>query len=83
MSGAGGTIRPQMTATVVVCCVHDRVKREVTDLAFDASREKVHLCACCENLFTRADDVPHLCSACGGHPVHPLMAPLPDPLGEV
>ena len=82
MSGAGGTIKATMSATVVVCCVHDRVKREVTDLAFDASREKVHLCACCENLFTRPDDIPHYCGPCGGWPVHRLMAPLKQPTGE-
>jgi hypothetical protein len=79
----GQTIRPTMSATVVVCCVHDRVKRQVTDLAFDTAREKVHLCACCENLFTRPDDVPHYCGPCGGRPVHRVMAPLPNPLGEV
>ena len=83
MSSAGGTIHPVMSATVVVCCVHDRVKRQITDLAFDSAREKVHLCACCENLFTRPDDVPHYCPACGGRPVHALAAPLKQPHGEV
>lgn len=66
----------------VVCCVHDRVKREITDLEFDPATHKVHLCACCENLFLRRDDIPHYCQRCGGHPVHPLAAPLPDPIGE-
>jgi hypothetical protein len=77
------TIGATIGGTVVVCCVHDRVKRQVTDLAFDSAREKVHLCACCENLFTRPDDVPHYCPACGGRPVHPPAAPLPAPTGEV
>ena len=67
----------------VVVCVHDRVKRQVTDLAIDARRERPHLCACCENLFTRPDDIPHYCPQCGGHPVHPLAAPLKAPIGEV
>lgn len=76
-------IHPVFGATAVVCCVHDRVKREVTDLAFDPAEFKAHLCACCENLFLRRDDVPHYCQQCGGRPVHPLAAALPDPIGEV
>lgn len=66
----------------VICCVHDRVKREITDLAFDPARHKAHLCACCENLFLRRDDIPHYCEQCGGRPVHPLAGNLPDPIGE-
>lgn len=72
-----------VSGVALVCCVHDRVKREVTDLAFDPATHKVHMCACCENLFTRTDDVPHYCEPCGGQPVHRLMAPLPTPIGEV
>jgi hypothetical protein len=76
-------IQTVISATAVVCCVHDREKRRVTDLAFDPTREKVHLCVCCENLFTRPDDIPHYCEQCGARPVHPLMAPLKQPIGEV
>jgi hypothetical protein len=72
-----------VTGTAVVCCVHNRIKRQVTDLAVDTAREKPHLCACCENLFTRPDDVPHYCPPCGGQPVYPLAAPLAPPIGEV
>jgi len=71
-----------ITGTVLVCCVHDRVKREITDLAFNPATHKAHLCGCCENLFLRTDDVPHYCPTCGGHPVHPVNGKLPDPLGE-
>jgi hypothetical protein len=69
--------------TAVVCCVHNREKRQVTDLAFDGRTHKPHMCACCENLFLRTDDVPHYCDQCGGKPFYRLAAPLPDPIGEV
>jgi hypothetical protein len=72
-----------LSGKAVVCCPHDRVKRDTTDLAFDPRVHKPHLCACCENLFLRRDDIPHLCPQCGGLPVHKLHAPLPDPIGEV
>lgn len=71
------------SGTAVVVCVHNRIKREVTDLAIDTRYEKPHLCACCENLFTRPDDVPHYCPQCDGRPVYPPAAPLPAPIGEV
>lgn len=72
-----------ISGVAVVCCVHDRIKREITDLEFDPTTHKPHLCACCENLFLRTDDVPHYCSRCGGRPLYPLAGPLPDPIGEV
>jgi hypothetical protein len=76
------TFQMSATGVAVVCCVHDQEKRAITDLRYDKRVEKVHVCACCENLFTRPDDVPHYCEPCGGRPVHPLMAPLPVPVGE-
>lgn len=76
-------ISATVSGTFVICCVHDRPKRQVTDLAVDLRTHKPHLCTCCENLFTRTDDVPHYCPQCGGHPVHPLGGPIPDPIGEV
>jgi rRNA maturation endonuclease Nob1 len=76
-------LKMAITGTAVVVCVHNREKRQVTDLAFDYTREKVHMCACCENLFTRPDDVPHYCQQCGGRPVYRLAAPLKAPIGEV
>jgi hypothetical protein len=76
-------LKATITGTAVVCCVHDRVKREIVDLEFDPHAHKVHLCACCENLFLRRDDIPHYCPQCGGRPVYHLGGPLPDPIGEV
>jgi hypothetical protein len=79
----------------VVHCVHDRVKREVTDPeyvahlgrvagnVYDPKMHKLHVCACCENLFVMLDDAPTLCSVCLGQPVHTLGGPLPAPRGVI
>jgi hypothetical protein len=72
-----------VTGVAVVCCVHDRVKREFVDLEFDPAKYKPHLCPCCENLFLREDDIPHYCAVCTGRPVHPLGGPIPEPKGAL
>lgn len=54
--------------TVAVYCVHDRRKRSVADLEFDAARTKAHACACCENLFLDRTDTPVLCPTCSRLP---------------
>jgi hypothetical protein len=72
---------PAFAGTAVVCCVHNREKRRVTDLAFDPTREKLHQCACCENLFTERTDTPMFCRQCRGAAVYELGGPLPDPTG--
>jgi predicted RNA-binding Zn-ribbon protein involved in translation (DUF1610 family) len=77
-----GDFHPVVTGTYVVVCVHNREKRQVTDLAYDPRLAKAHLCACCENLFLRRDDVPHYCPACGGRPVYRPAAAIPRPHGE-
>ena len=90
MSGA----RIGLSGTVVVCCVHDREKRVITDEAevvelglavgqlYDRAQHKIHLCACCENLFVDPTDIPRFCSWCSReNQVHPLGGPLPDPKG--
>ena len=74
-------VAPAFAGTAVVCCVHDREKRKITELHFDPVREKLHQCACCENLFTDRTDTPMFCPQCRGKLVHPLGGPLPDPLG--
>lgn len=90
-----GGFRPSISGVAVVCCVHDRAKRVVTDpeyaaslgrvsgQTFNARRHKLHLCACCENLFVTNDDIPRLCDPCSGNPEHKLEAPLPDPIGAI
>lgn len=86
-------IRISISGTAAVYCIHDRLKREVTDVghvallgllhgeAYDARQHKVHLCPCCENLFVRRDDIPHYCPICTGQPVHQAGGPLPEPKG--
>jgi hypothetical protein len=80
--------------TAVVCCVHDREKRQVTTEAqvaelgrqvgqtYNPVQHKLHMCACCLNLFVDPTDIPRLCSRCQGPPEHTQTAPLPDPIGE-
>lgn len=75
----------------VVCCVHDRIKREVTTEAqvaelgrmvgqtYDPAQHKLWACACCENLFVDPADTPRLCSRCQARPQHPPEGPLPSP----
>lgn len=79
----------------VVCCVHDRAKRDVTTeaqvaelgrkvgLVYDPKQHKLHICACCENLFVDPTDVPRFCHTCQGLLKHGLRGPLPNPIGEV
>jgi hypothetical protein len=91
MSGIGVSI----TGTAVVCCVHDRPKREVVTEAhvaelgrrvgqkYDPKQHKLWLCSCCENLFVDPTDHPRLCHRCQTRPPqHPLGGPLPAPNGE-
>ena len=84
-----------LSGVAVVCCVHDREKRQVRDLdmvvrlgrelgrEYDPRTDKLLLCACCENVFVDSDDTPKFCHRCRGPLVHPLGGPLPDPIGVV
>jgi hypothetical protein len=84
--------RTSIGGTAVVCCVHDRPKREVTDpdvvrhlglvagVVYNPRAHKLQTCACCQNLFVAADDTPRLCSVCTEAPTHKLEAPIPDPI---
>lgn len=54
-----------VTANVQVFCVHGREKRSVIECAIDPTKEKPHICPCCENMYTRRDDQPGLpCLTC-------------------
>lgn len=80
-----------VTGTAVVCCPHDRIKREVTTEAqvaelglqvgqvYDPRQHKLWLCACCQNLFVDPTDAPRLCRRCERPNVHPLGGPLNTP----
>ena len=74
---------PAFGGTAVICCVHNRVKRQVTDMLFDAALTKIHLCSCCENVFTERTDTPVFCRTCRGDAVYELGGPLPDPTGAL
>lgn len=80
--------------SAVVVCVHDRPKREVTTEAqvaelgltvgqvYDPRQHRLHLCACCQNLFVDPSDEPRYCRRCQTAPQHQPAGPLPDPTGE-
>lgn len=78
----------------VICCVHDRQKRQIVTEAqvarlgltagqvYDPRQHKLHMCACCQNLFVDPTDTPRFCSVCQRPLVHALGGPLPEPIGE-
>ena len=96
MSAGGGTaLRVALGGKAVVCCVHDRPKRQVTTEAqvaalglevgqvYDPKQHKLWLCACCENLFVDPSDEPRYCRRCQGpHRCTRLNGPLPAPNGR-
>lgn len=95
MGESGGRVRVALSATAVVCCLHDRVKRVVLDdkalilgmqeagLKYDPAQHKIHKCACCENLFLDLTDIPRLCDGCSKAPVWAQAGPLAEPKGVV
>jgi hypothetical protein len=88
-------LRISLGGAAVVCCVHDRKKRQVTTEVqvaalglsvgqlYDPKQHKLHFCSCCENLFVDPSDEPRFCSSCLPAPLHPLGGPLPSPKGVV
>lgn len=87
--------RAVLGGVAVVCCVHDREKRQVRSerqvaelgalvgQRYDPKQHKLHLCACCENLFVDPGDEPRFCSTCQRPLVHQLGGPLPEAKGVV
>lgn len=75
----------------VVCCLHDRQKRQVTTVeqvielgksvgqVYDPQQHKLWSCACCENLFVDPSDEPRYCRKCQGTLIHMPAGPLPAP----
>lgn len=92
---SGSRIGIAVGGVAVVCCVHDRIKREVTTeqqvallgleagQIYDPTQHKLFKCACCENLFVDPGDEPKFCHVCRGSLVHPLGGPLPEPKGRL
>ncbi len=93
MGGSAGA-QIVLSGVAVVCCVHNREKREVIDpehvkflgkilgVEYDPTKHKLQVCACCENLHVRPDDTPSLCDDCQKVPTYVLHAPVPSPLEE-
>lgn len=89
------SIRPSLGGKAIVCCVHDRQKRQVVTerqvfelgltvgIVYDPKQHRIHRCACCQNLFVDPSDEPRFCTPCQPRPVHPLGGPLPPAIGEV
>jgi hypothetical protein len=80
---ASGALSVSIGGSAAVFCVHNREKRQVTELQFDAAATSVHMCACCENLFPEPTDQPMFCPTCRGQNVYKLGGPLPDPIGRI
>lgn len=88
-------ISATLSGVAVVCCVHDREKRQVTSehhvaalgaragVRYDRKQHRIYLCACCENLFVDPSDEPNFCHACRAPLVHELAGPLSQPLGPL
>jgi hypothetical protein len=72
---------PGVMGRAQVYCIHNRQKRRVTDTQYNPAQTKVHVCACCENLFLERSDEPMFCSPCRKPPFHAQNGPLPPPRG--
>jgi hypothetical protein len=91
----GTRLKMGLGGVAVVCCVHDREKRQVrteaqivglgleVGVVYDAAQHHIFECSCCENWFVDPGDVPLRCHACRGTIVHTPAAPLPEPTGRL
>lgn len=53
-----------LSGHAVVCCIHGREKRQVTEIDYDPRHQRAGTCACCENVFTIASGESLVCSTC-------------------
>lgn len=97
MTAGGMGLRIELSGTAVVCCVHDRKKREITTEAqvarlgleaevpvlYDRRQHRIYRCTCCDNLFVDTSDEPKRCHLCRVPPVWALGGPLNEPGGPV
>lgn len=79
----GGAVSIAVGGTAAVFCVHNQEKRKVTELPYDPIGTSLHLCSCCESLFTERSDTPMFCPTCRGSSVYQQQGPLPDPHGRI
>lgn len=80
---SAGAVSISLGGSARVYCVHNRPKRDVTELAFDPTATSIHLCACCENVFLERSDTPMFCPACNRAPTYRQQGPLPTPRGRI
>jgi hypothetical protein len=66
-----------------VYCIHNQEKRSIRGLEFARSQTKVHMCACCENLFLERTDTPMFCANCRRPATYQAGGPPPDPIGVI
>jgi hypothetical protein len=52
-------------------------------VAYDPKQHRIHLCACCQNLFVDPSDEPLYCWACRKPFVHTPAGPLAEPKGPL
>jgi ribosomal protein L37AE/L43A len=83
MTRFGASLGASVGGAASVYCLHNRQKRQVTELEFDRAKTKVHLCACCDNLFLERTDTPMFCQHCRRPPTFAAAGPLPQPRGVV
>lgn len=51
-------------AHVVVCCIHNVEKRQVTAAICNSQNPHEVQCLCCENVFSSPSDEPQMCTRC-------------------
>lgn len=95
MTAVAGRFHMSLGGVAVVCCVHDREKRQVrterqivelgreVGVEYDPRQHRLFECACCENLFVDPGDEPRLCHACRGSVIHAPAAPIAEPRGPL
>jgi hypothetical protein len=83
-----------VSGKAVVCCPHDRTKREITTEAqvaelglsvgqiYDSRQHRLWTCSCCQNLFVDPTDEPRYCRTCQRRPTHQVNGQLPPPNGR-
>lgn len=95
MATATGGTRIALGGKAVVCCVHDRQKRQVVTeeqvaliglevgVVFKKGIHHTFKCACCENLFVADGTTERYCTTCTAGLVHALGGKLADPTGAL
>lgn len=90
-----GSLRPTISGVAVVCCLHDREKRQIRTeqqiialgreigVEYDPKQHHIFECACCQNWFVNTGDEPRFCHVCRMPLVHAPAGPLAEPTGRL